>query len=99
MVRQLKAPFGFKAKLPFGPPTKAVDEDDDIARKLFAGKSTKDVQIDEQFPKLIALIEDQLTAISGIDQSNADKHKGRAEGPSLVWRCAVSIASGASRIT
>ena len=46
-----------------------------------------------------SVVEQQLSAISGHDETVALRHSGRHRGPKLVWTSAVQMATGTSRTT
>lgn len=87
-VRRVRAPNGFPAALPHGPPPK---ESDSLRRKkrraldLATGAHAVDNQVGEAYRIAIGIIEEQLSAISGHDKKERSLHGGRAGGPSLTW--------------
>ncbi len=92
MVRQLCRPTPFAAELPYGPPVKptaTVHPAHDVA----SSSSLTDVQIDEAYDELLALVDAELGAVAGIQIG-----RSRREGPKLVWRNACGdVASKPSR--
>ena len=92
LVRHLKAPRGFSARLPFGPPTLDHVKEAATANALFKSEVVEQSIARVHFPEFLDLIDSQLTRVAGLDEAQAVKHKGRTRGPSLVWRCAIDSA-------
>ena len=99
LVRVLKAPRGFGARLPFGPPTQESLQSANAAADLFMGNCVDRVDVDSDFPKLMHVIEGQLTTVAGLDNRQAEAHAGRAAGPEVMWRSAMDLATGLTRTT
>ena len=80
-VRQLSAPKGFGAVLPYGPCQQ--HELEDGAEHIACGDAVGD--IDAAAAQVLELMEGQLSKICGHDGKETSKHDGRAEGPSFKW--------------
>lgn len=80
MVRQLKAPRGFPAQLPLGPPN--APQAPQVEAPV-CGDS-----LDEECSALICSIERELSAVAGHPPGLASQHAGRADGAKFVWRSA-----------
>ena len=97
LVRHLKAPRGFPARLPHGPPTLEDTLEATKAYALFSGPAAGHALVNDHFPKFLDLVESQLVNVAGLDTMQAPRHKGRGKGPSLVWKCAVNSVTGTPR--
>ena len=97
LVRQLQAPKGFSARLPFGPPTEKSVEEAGQARNMFTGAPADGRLATEHFPSFVELVENQLSGIAGHDDVQSAKHMGRVKGPNIAWKCAIHNNNGASR--
>lgn len=105
MVRQLKVPMGFGARLPHGPvadvpcfPTALVDATSDEAKVDDSDHRSLSV-LGTDHAGMIARMEDELTSIEGISGKDAEKRKGRAGGPKYVWKHVAGEAGDSSQNT
>ena len=90
-LRTMAKPRGFAAHLPFGP----VDHQSSLlarsASSIANASSTADLNVHEEFPKLVTLVEKQLSAICSHDDDTAAAHAGRNSGPRLTWKPALMM--------
>ena len=93
LVRTVAGPRGFAAQLPHGPDcyTPQVDE---RAGAIAAGLTVAQVDLDGQFGQMVDLVEECLSRVSGHGADEAEKHRGRKEGPRFVSQPAVSELAG-----
>lgn len=79
LTRTLKPPKGFGADLPRGPPCKPIE-----GRWCPDPHDTKGCS---------EAIEVELSQVRGHDEATAKLHAGRADGPQLRWKDAISAVS------
>ena len=94
LVQVLKAPKGFPAVLPLGPKTLQDHQEAVTACDIGRADSISELQVDHEFPKLLQLVESQLSSVAGLSQREAAGHSGRIDGPRLVRQSALSKQAG-----
>ena len=86
-IRVLKAPRGFPAILPHGPMTLHSAKAAVSLAQVAVAKSTTDLDINQEYAKVIANLEHQLPLMAGHTDDEVKKHSGRVDGPKFAWRC------------
>ena len=86
-IRVLTAPRGFRAALPYGPATLETITEAEAASEVAVATSTNELDIDQEFVKIVVSVERQLSLISGHTKGDEQLHAGRAHGPGFKWRC------------
>ena len=86
-IRVLTAPRGFRATLPYGPETLETIKEAQSASEVAVAASTNQLDVDQEFVKIVVSVERQLSLISGHTKHDEKLHAGRALGPSFKWRC------------
>ena len=86
-IRVLKAPRGFAAVLPYGPMTLQATQAAMSLAPVAAAKSTTELDVDQEYAKVIISLEQQLSMMAGHSEDDSRKHSGRIEGPKFTWRC------------
>ena len=96
-VRCLAKPRGFGAHLPYGPVSREALSETAQAADIANASSTTSLCVNTEFPKLLALVERQLSGICSHDAYTARAHSGRAAGPKLTWKPALRLGDGLAR--
>ena len=89
MVRRICVPRGFPALLPHGPMNQSFYHDAAGAASIASAPSVASLDVDEEYPRLVQLVEKQLCEIAGFDADNAEKACGRANGPKIAYKFAI----------
>ena len=101
LVRGLRRPRGFRARLPFGPAQEPSE--DGPGDQIAAGPmscETGEMDIEAEYSTLMTSIEAALSDVAGHDAKLAAAHAGRANGVSFRWRNACgAIATSCPRST
>ena len=97
-VKELRGPRGIPAVLPFGPPTAEHVEDANVARDIATAQTVRELQVDVEFPKLVSLVEKQLTGFLSVSGQERQAYLGREHGPRSDGglQCATRPASRAA---
>ena len=99
LVRTRRAPKGFSSHLPFGPDNWDVVRNAPAASEIAMAESINDLNLNVEIGKAVAVLENQLSAISGHDTLEAQRNAGRCRGPRLYWKSAIPISDGTMRST
>ena len=99
MVRKLISPKGFPARLPFGPPNRPDILHAASADAIAVGPTTAHMEVDTEYPKLLSIIEHQLSAVAGHSEAEAAQHAGRSAGPKLSWVSAIDAPTGVAGLS
>ena len=96
-VRCLAKPRGFSARLPFGPASQQAHLSAHQASRIASAGSTASLSIHTEFPKLVELMEQQLSDVCSHDAKLAAAHAGRVRGPKLTWKPAIQLGGELAR--
>ena len=95
-VRRMVAPKGFAARLPMGPPTLQAVQSAQAANDIASAPTTAVLNVDVEFSKVLAVVEDQLAEVCGLGRDEKARASGRVDGPRFALRPALELCSSSS---
>ena len=82
--KALAAPRGFEAVLPHGPATTETDIQDKATSSTASEGSVATLEVNHEYPRLIAGVEQQVSSIAGHEVRQTEAHSGRQNGAKIV---------------